>query len=144
MIYVRVFRHWLQAKYEWLSELLCVFDIIYAQHCIIRAILSEQYDMPDGLNYEYTHTQMSYILYLIKISKRPTLKGQCGLEGIVIKILLGINQFKDKLTSKLSISFHASFSRRMGTHWYNFLNKLLVIYERVFRHWLQAKYGCLN
>ena len=55
--------------------------------------------MPDCLNYESTHTQISYILYFIKISKRPTLKGQCGLEGIVIKFLLGINQFKDKLTS---------------------------------------------
>ena len=33
------------------------------------------------------------------MSKRPTLGGQCGLEGIVIKFLLGINQFKDKLTS---------------------------------------------
>ena len=45
------------------------------------------------------HTQISYILYFIKISKSHTLKGQCGLEGIVIKFLLGINQFKDKLTS---------------------------------------------
>ena len=27
----------------------------------------------------------------------------------------------------------------MGSFWYNFLNKLLVIYERVFRNWLQAK-----
>ena len=55
--------------------------------------------MPDCLNYESTHTQISYILYFIKISKCPTLKGQCGLEGIVIQFLLGINQFKDKLTS---------------------------------------------
>ena len=55
--------------------------------------------MFDCLNYESTHTQMSYILYFFKISKLPTLKGQCGLEGIVIKFLLGINQFKDKLTS---------------------------------------------
>ena len=38
-------------------------------------------------------------LYFIKISKRPTLNGQCGLEGIVINFLLGINQFKIKLTS---------------------------------------------
>ena len=55
--------------------------------------------MPDGLNYESTHTQMSYILYFFKISKRPTLKDQCGLEGIVIKLLPGINQSKDKITS---------------------------------------------
>ena len=48
--------------------------------------------MSDGLNYESTHTQMSYILYFFKISKLPTLKGQCGLEGIVIKLLRGINQ----------------------------------------------------
>ena len=46
--------------------------------------------MPDGLNYESTHTQMSYILYFFKISKLPMLKGQCGLEGIVIKLLPGI------------------------------------------------------
>ena len=46
------------------------------------------------------HIPKYHIFYiLIKISKRPTLKGQCGLEGIVIKFLLGINQFKDKLTS---------------------------------------------
>ena len=48
--------------------------------------------MPDSLNYESTHIQMSYILYFFKISKLPTLKGQCGLEGIVIKLLSGINQ----------------------------------------------------
>ena len=42
---------------------------------------------------------MSYILYFFKISKRPTLNGQCGLEGIVIKLLPGINQFQDKLKS---------------------------------------------
>ena len=64
----RVFIHWLQAKYEWLNEMLYVFDI-YAKHCV----LSEQYDMPDGLNYEYTYTQMSYILYFFKMSKLPTL-----------------------------------------------------------------------
>ena len=67
MIYERVFRHWLQAKYEWLNELLCVFDI-YAQKCVL-----EQYDMPDSLDYESTHTQMSYILYFFKIRKFPTL-----------------------------------------------------------------------
>ena len=55
--------------------------------------------MPDCLNYESTHTQISYILYFTKISKLPTLKAQCGLEGIVIKLLPGINQSKDKLTS---------------------------------------------
>ena len=57
-------------------------------------VLSEQYDMPDGLNYESTHIQMSYILYFFKIRKLPTLKGQCGLEGIVnvINLLPGINQ----------------------------------------------------
>ena len=37
-------------------------------------VLSEQYGMPDGLNYESTHIQMSYILYFFKISKLPTLK----------------------------------------------------------------------
>ena len=52
--------------------------------------------MPDGLNYESAHTQISYILYFFKITKRPTLKSQCGLEGIVIKRLPGINQSKDK------------------------------------------------
>ena len=41
----------------------------------------------DGLNYESTHTQRSYILYFFKMSKLPTLKGRCGLEGIVIKLL---------------------------------------------------------
>ena len=55
--------------------------------------------MPDGLNYESTHTQMSYILYFFKISKLSTLKDQCGLEGIVIKLLPGINQTKEKITS---------------------------------------------
>jgi hypothetical protein len=68
VIYERVFIHWLQAKYERLNEMLYVFDI-YAKHYV----LSEQYDMPDGLNYEYTHTQMSYILYFFKMSKLPTL-----------------------------------------------------------------------
>ena len=62
-------------------------------------IVLSEHGMPDSLNYESTHIQISYILYFIKINKRPTLKGQCGLEGIVIKILLGINQFKDKLNS---------------------------------------------
>ena len=42
--------------------------------------------MPDGLNYESTHAQMSYILYFFKISKLATLIGQCGLECIVIKL----------------------------------------------------------
>ena len=42
---------------------------------------------------------MSYILYFFKISKLQTLKGQCGLEGIVIKLVPGINQFKYKITS---------------------------------------------
>ena len=55
--------------------------------------------MPDGLNYESTHTQMSYILYFTKISKLSTLKAQCRYEGIVIKLLAGINQSKDKITS---------------------------------------------
>ena len=61
------------------------------------AYYQSKYGMPDCPNYESKHTQISYILYFIKISKRPTLKGQCGLEleGIVIKFLLGINQFKD-------------------------------------------------
>ena len=48
--------------------------------------------MPDGLNYKSTPIQMNYILYFFKISKLPTLKGQCGLEGFVIKLLPGINQ----------------------------------------------------
>ena len=47
----------------------------------------------------HMYTQISYILYFIKISKLTTLIGQCGLEGIVITFLPGINQFKDKLTS---------------------------------------------
>ena len=51
--------------------------------------------MPDGLNYKSTHTQMSYILYFFKISKLSTLKGQCGFEGIVIKLLTTRNQSKD-------------------------------------------------
>ena len=55
--------------------------------------------MPGGLNYESIHTQMSYIIYFIKISKLPTLKAQCGLEGIFIKLVPGINQSKDKITS---------------------------------------------
>ena len=48
--------------------------------------------MHDSLNYESIHIQISYILYFFKISKLPTLKGQCRLEGIVIKLLPGINQ----------------------------------------------------
>ena len=51
--------------------------------------------MPDGLNYESTNTQISYILYVFKISKLPIVKGQYELEGIVIKHLPGINQSKD-------------------------------------------------
>ena len=63
VIYERVFRYWLQAKNGWLNEMLYVFDI-YAKHCV----LSEQYDMPDGLNYESTHTQMSYIFFSLKLA----------------------------------------------------------------------------
>ena len=55
-------------------------------------VLSEQYGMPEGLNYESTHIKMSYTIYFFKISKLPTLWGRCGLEGIVIKLLPGINQ----------------------------------------------------
>ena len=62
------------------------------------AYYQSKHGMPDCLNYESTHTQILYILYFIKISKLPTVKGQCGLEGIVIKFLPGINQLKDKLT----------------------------------------------
>ena len=58
---------------------------------------SVQYDSPDGLNYESTHTQMFYILYFFKISKLQTLIGQRGLEGIVIKLLPDINQIFKKL-----------------------------------------------
>ena len=61
MIYERVLRHLFQAKYKWFSELLCVFDIIYAKHCV----LLEQYNMPDGLNYESTHIQMTYIFIFL-------------------------------------------------------------------------------
>jgi hypothetical protein len=39
------------------------------------------------------------MFYFFKISKLQTLKGQCGLEYIGIKLLRGINQFKDKITS---------------------------------------------
>ena len=63
------------------------------------AYYQSKYGMPDYLNHESTHTQISYILYFIKINKLPTLRGQCGLEDIVIKFLPGINHFKDKLTS---------------------------------------------
>ena len=55
--------------------------------------------MSDGLNYGSTYTKMSYILYFFNISKLPTIKGQCELKGIVIKLLPGINQSKDKITS---------------------------------------------
>ena len=51
------------------------------------AYYQSKYGMPDCPNYESTHTQISYILYFIKISKRPTIKGQCGLEGIVINFV---------------------------------------------------------
>ena len=51
--------------------------------------------MPEGLNYESTHIQMSYNLYFFNISKLPTLRGQCGLEDIAIKRLPCINQSKD-------------------------------------------------
>ena len=46
-------------------------------------VLSEQYGMPDSLNYESTHIQMSYILYFCTISKLPTLKDQCVLEDLI-------------------------------------------------------------
>ena len=51
--------------------------------------------MSDDLNYESTQIQISYILYFIQISKLPTLKGQCRLDGIVIYILQAVDQFKD-------------------------------------------------
>ena len=54
--------------------------------------------MPVGLTFQSTHIQISYFLYFFKIRKMSSLKGQYELEGIVIKLLPGINQFKDKIT----------------------------------------------
>ena len=48
--------------------------LIYMQN-----VVCYQCDMPDGLNFESTHTQMSYILYFFKISNHQTLKGQCDM-----------------------------------------------------------------
>ena len=97
MIYERVFRHWLQAKYRWLNELLCVFDIniyihniVYYQSnmtCLVVLIMK-------------LHIPKCVTFYIsLKITKLPTLEVQYGLEGIVIKLLPGINQSKDKITS---------------------------------------------
>ena len=81
--------------------------------------------MPDCLNYESTHPNMLHFIFL-KLGKRSTLKGQCGLEDIVMKYLTNLNQ-SNHINTKLSISFHASFSRRMRTHWYpKLINKSLA------------------
>jgi len=53
---------------------------VYFTYMHNTAYYQSKYGMPDCPNYESTHTQISYILYFINISKRPTLKGQCGLE----------------------------------------------------------------
>jgi hypothetical protein len=57
---------------------------------------------------------MPYILYFFKICKLQTLKGQCGLEGIVIKLLPGINQFKDKITSNSQYTSMLSSQEEWG------------------------------
>ena len=73
-----------------------ISEAMYAGVRSCRAKHKDEYLVLNAmLHYEATHTQMSYILYFFKISKRPTIKGQCGLEGIVIKGLSSINQFKD-------------------------------------------------
>ena len=83
----RVFRH-VDCKLNINGSVNCCVYFIEYMHNIV---LSEQYGMPGGLNYESTHIQMSSILYFFKISKPLTLyNGQCGLEGIVIKLLPGI------------------------------------------------------
>ena len=88
------------------SDIDCKLDIDGSINCCVYLIYmhnivyyESKYGMPDCLNYESTLTQISYILYFIKISKLPTLKGQCRLESIVIKFLIGINQLYDKITS---------------------------------------------
>ena len=56
----------------------CCVYLIYMHNIVYK---QSKYGMPDSLNYEYTHTQISYFSIFIKISKRPTLKGPCRLEG---------------------------------------------------------------
>ena len=46
------------------------------------------------------HIPKYHIFYIsLQLANIPTLKGQCILEGIVITLLPGINQSKDKITS---------------------------------------------
>ena len=79
--------------------------------------------MPEGLNYKSTHIQMSYILYFFKISKPPTLKGQHGLEGIVIKLLPGINQphASKKNSQRTDMHRYAIFT--------NITNNILIMFN---------------
>ena len=65
----------------------CCVYLIYVHNIMYY---QSKYGMPNCLN--YGSTQISYILYFIKISKLLTVKGQCRLEDIVIKFLPGINQ----------------------------------------------------
>ena len=68
----------------------CCVSILHI--CITLHIIRANMDLHiPNLDYESTHTQISYILYFIKISKLPTQKGQCRLEDIVINLLPGIN-----------------------------------------------------
>ena len=77
---------------------------------------------------------MSYILFFFKISELQTLKGQCGLQSIVIKLVSGINQFKDKITSNSQYPSMLPSQEEWGPIDTTFFNKLLMIYDTVFRH----------
>ena len=89
----------------------CCVYLIYMHNIVYY---QSKYGIPDCLNYESTHTQISYILYFIKMSKLLILKGQCRLEGIVIKLLPGINQFKDNITSNSQYTSMLSSQEEWG------------------------------
>ena len=60
----------------------------------------------DCLNYKSTRTQMVYILHFLNISTLPPLKGQFGIEDIVLKPLSGIYQFIHQyITHELLVIF---------------------------------------
>ena len=127
----------MQAKYGWLNLMLCVLYIyIYIYVYIYIHIYTYIYIYIYMHNIMYYQSNMTCLTVLIinlhipkcptfyisfKISKLPTLIGQCGLEGIVVKLLPAINQSKDKITST-SISFHASFSRGRYTRGFSYVD----------------------
>jgi len=77
---------------------------------------------------------MSYILYFFTISKLPFLIGQCGLEGIVIKLLpaLCINLVAILPWLTCSVQHHNHFCRKPSFN----CCSVTSVFHYVFQSWL--------